>query len=286
MSRTLEISLEYLCRPLDILSKPSPLPSLRHLWLAWGADACPIDQCVDLSQAVSIASLSISTRPHWTLPDHDRNTRVHLRLPEMCALDVLTLKGRFVTADVVSAVVSCASPLRSLTLDIDASDRIVQDAQCPANLQLSRLHFLDVKGPFSLIFIRAINAPKLRKLVAHSSDGVSSETGDRRQPEDVWMFFLVAHPTLRMLGCMDIGFAQRVLPADNSEPHTHLLPNLQILLINCWNIDAEGIAILRGSAMRLQRLGKWKCMMRLMSPPGQRELLELALEFKEHVCII
>ena len=123
--------------------------------------------------------------------------------------------------------------------------------------------------------------------MVHPSDGVtgSSETGDWRLPEDVWMSFLAAYPTLRMVGCLDIALAQRVLPADNSKPHTRLLPELQALLINCWNIDAEGIAILRGSAMRLQRLGKWKCMMRLMSP-GQRELLELALEFKEHVCIV
>ena len=100
------------------------------------------------------------------------------------------------------------------------------------------------------------------------------------------MSFLAAYPTLRMVGCLDIALAQRVLPADNSRPHTRLLPELRDLLINCWNIDAEGIAILRGSAMRLQRLGKRKCMMQLMSRPGRRELLELALEFKEHVYIV
>ena len=149
MSRTLEIRLEFLCRSLDILSKPSPLPNLRHLWLEWGADACPIDGCVDLSQAVSIAFLSISARLDWSVPEYERDARVHLRSPEMCTLNVLTLKGCFVIADVVSAVACCASRLRSLMLDIDATDRMVQDAQFPANLQLSRLHLLDVKGPFS-----------------------------------------------------------------------------------------------------------------------------------------
>ena len=197
----------------------------------------------------------------------------------MCTLNVLTLKGRFAIADVVSAVACCASRLRSLTLDINATDQTAQGTHFPANLRLSRLHHLRVAGPFSLVLVCAINAPNLRKLVVERN-------GDWKLPENVWLSFLTAHPTLQMVAWLDVAFAQRVLLADNSESRTSLLPNLRKLFINYSNVDAEGVATLRGLVTHLQAASSSegpKCMICLRESSRQSELFEPTQDISDHV---
>jgi hypothetical protein len=265
MSHKLEITLP-LRRPLGILSKSQPLPKLQYLWLEWadGGQAGQINECIDLSQATSIALLSVSVRSPWPMfRQEEPTTNLRLRLPQVCMLKELRLTGRITVVDVILVVTCCASTLERLTLAIDAPNWAIREAQVPPNLQLSRLHHLRVVERFSVL-LPTMSAPKLMSLTIHPG-GSGSEVADwsqaslpktptfpallklrvpRKMPENVLMTYLVAHPTLQTVIQVNAAIAERALLADNSESHTRLLPNLRCLWISS-RFTGEDVAILR-----------------------------------------
>ena len=293
-SRVLEIKVNWLPRHLGIFSEPSPLPKLRYLSLEWAGDTGA--ECIDLSQAISITFLSInSSRPIG------RDLRV--RLPEVCTLKTLSLKGSFALTDVTSVVTCCASQLEWLTLDISDASRMVQETQIPASLPLSRLHELQVRGRFSVILMRTMNAPRLQSLTIESV-GMVNEDWIRYPhplsvtqqfpvlvilrvpfvPDDIVTPYLAAHPALETVGVVSIALARALLP-DNSRPR--ILPNLRSLSINCMEWQAG--VMLRELVTHLRATGSSstepKCMLLLQELPfnEQQEFFQLAQQFKEYI---
>jgi len=311
MSRTLDITLHTLPQYFGILSKPSPLAKLRYFWLEWGESAwsASAEETIDLSQATSIITASISTRA-FGFQRSDLPVLVHLRLPAQCTLRILSLKGRFFLADVISAVVCCADRLESLTLDVDATDATVRDTPFPTELRCSRLHHLGARGRFSTILMRTISAPRLWSLKIHSA-GIDLDAGSWTQfphpfpgtrqfpaltqlctsfqaPVNVLMPFLMEHPTLKTVSPVDIALARRALLTDNSVPPTPILPNIRSLFINFSSLDANDISTLRQLAAHLKATRssstgpKCKLHLRGRSPALQR----LAIEFPEQIRLL
>ena len=304
MSRTFEIKLRTVPRRLGIFSEPSPLPKLRYLSLEWGARRDVNAECIDLSQAISITSLSITARTSW------RGGILRVRLPEVCTLKTLCLKGSFALTDVTSAVTCCASQLEWLTLDISATPRMVQEAQIPASLRLSRLHELRVRGRFSVVLMRAMNAPRLQSLTIHSG-GVRMDSRAWTRyphplsvtqqfpilvslhvpsvPDDILTPYLAAHPSLETVGMVNITLARVLLFPDNSHSRPHILPNLRSLWMNCIGWQAEDVAKLRELVTHLRATSSSsaepKCVLYLQGLPinGEHEFFQLARQFKEYI---
>jgi hypothetical protein len=258
VSRTIDIKLPYLCRPLGILSKPHPLPKLRYLLLEWGDEGLPKDvpttECIDLSQATSIVLLSISVQLAWGISifHHTATITLRLRLPEMCMLKELRLTGKFAIEDVISAVTCCASSLERLTLDIDATFWEIEHAQDPPELQLVCLRHFHGAELLSFTILRTMNAPKLMSLTIQTdADWDWSFVLPKTQqfpallqlrmpleiPKNILMTYLVAHPTLQTVGPVNIAIAQKILLADNSKSLDRLFDSY---LQRCCNASRVG----------------------------------------------
>jgi hypothetical protein len=248
------------------------MPKLQYIWLDWEKDAAsdPIDRFIDLSQAASLVRVSICARPR-------RKTEyLHLKLPEVCTLIQLRLKGGFVISDVISSIACCASSVESLELDIYADDSAIQNAQGLTQLRLNRLRRIEVTDRFSFILVGTIEAPRLRSLAFRpGAVDLKSEhwthyphpLSDTQQfpalahlfvpsdttPEDMLIPYLVAHPKLKTVASVSLASAQRLLLTDNPESHTLLLPNLRNLTIYGKIIDpVEHTSALQGLVLRLQ----------------------------------